>query len=58
MSKDLIRVHEFYKLEQVILCEAAHETSVKHHEELVTNTEEFIESLGVPYRRVINCGGI
>ena len=56
--KGLIRVHEFYKLEQVILCEAAHETSVKHHEELVTNTEEFIESLGVPYRRVINCGGI
>jgi seryl-tRNA synthetase len=55
--KGLIRVHEFYKLEQVILCEANHETSVKHHEELVTNTEEFIESLGIPYHRVINCGG-
>ncbi len=55
--KGLIRVHEFYKLEQVILCEANHETSVKFHEEITRNSEEFIESLGIPYRRVINCGG-
>jgi len=55
--KGLIRVHEFYKLEQVILCEANHETSVKLHEEINRNTEEFIESLGIPYRTVINCGG-
>lgn len=55
--KGLIRVHEFYKLEQVILCEANHETSVKFHEELTLNTEEFIESLGIPYHRVLNCGG-
>jgi seryl-tRNA synthetase len=56
-TKGLIRVHEFYKLEQVILCEASHETSVKLHEELNRNTEEFIESLGIPYHTVINCGG-
>ena len=55
--KGLIRVHEFYKLEQVVLCEASHETSVKLHEELNKNTEEFIESLNIPYRTVINCGG-
>ena len=55
--KGLIRVHEFYKFEQVVLCEANHETSVKFHEELTRNTEEFIESLGIPYRRVVNCGG-
>ena len=54
--KGLIRVHEFYKLEQVILCEANHETSVRFHEEINRNTEEFIESLGIPYRTVINCG--
>ena len=54
--KGLIRVHEFYKLEQVILCEASHETSVKLHEEINRNTEEFIESLGIPYRTVTNCG--
>jgi len=55
--KGLIRVHEFFKLEQVILCEANHETSVKFHDEINRNTEEFIESLGIPYRTVINCGG-
>jgi seryl-tRNA synthetase len=53
----LIRLQEFYKLEQVVLCEANHETSVKIHEELNRNTEEFIESLKIPYHTVINCGG-
>lgn len=56
-TKGLIRVHEFYKLEQVMLCEASHEESVKYHEWLNRNTEEFIESLGIPYRTVMNCGG-
>ena len=55
--KGLIRVHEFYKFEQVVLCEANHEVSVKFHEELTKNTEDFIESLGIPYHRVVNCGG-
>jgi seryl-tRNA synthetase len=54
--KGLIRVHEFYKWEQVILCEASHEQSVKWHEWLNRNTEEFIETLGIPYRTVLNCG--
>ncbi len=56
-TRGLIRVHEFYKLEQVILCEASHEESVKWHEWINRNTEEFIESLGIPYRTVLNCGG-
>jgi seryl-tRNA synthetase len=55
-TSGLIRVHEFYKLEQLILCEASHETSVAFHDELNRNTEEFIESLGIPYHTVINCG--
>lgn len=55
--KGLIRVHEFYKFEQVIICEANHQTSVNFHEEINKNTEEFIESLGIPYHTVINCGG-
>lgn len=55
--KGLIRVHEFYKFEQVILCEASHATSVAFHEELNRNTEEFIESLNIPYHTVLNCGG-
>lgn len=55
--KGLIRVHEFQKFEQVVLCEASHEVSVRTHEELRRNTEEFIESLAIPYRTVVNCGG-
>lgn len=54
--KGLIRVHEFFKVEQVVLCEASHTESVKYHEELNRNTEEFIESLKIPYRTVLNCG--
>ena len=55
--KGLIRVHEFFKLEQLILCEANHEQSVKYHEELNRNTEEFIESLGIPYQQLEICTG-
>ena len=55
--KGLIRVHEFYKWEQVVLCEANHQTSVRLHEEINRNTEEFIESLQIPYHTVVNCGG-
>ena len=56
-TKGLIRVHEFQKWEQVVLCEASHEQSVHYHEWINRNTEEFIESLGIPYRTVLNCGG-
>ena len=56
-TKGLIRVHEFYKLEQLILCEASHEESVKFHEEINRNFEEFMESLEIPYRRLEICGG-
>lgn len=56
-TRGLIRVHEFYKVEQVMLIEASHEKSVEFHEFLNRNTEEFIESLGIPYHTVVNCGG-
>lgn len=56
-TKGILRVHEFYKYEQVILCEAAHVESVKHHEEIQRNTEEIMEALGIPYHVVVNCGG-
>jgi seryl-tRNA synthetase len=55
--KGLYRVHEFMKLEQVILCEASHEESVKHHEELLKNAEELLQTLKLPYHVVVNCGG-
>lgn len=56
-TKGLVRVHEFHKVEQVIICEADHEESVKYHEELLANTEEIMKDLGIPYRVVVNAGG-
>ncbi len=55
--RGLIRVHEFYKWEQVVLSKADHAESVRLHEWLNRNTEEFIELLGIPYHTVANCGG-
>ena len=56
-TKGIMRVHEFFKFEQVILCEASHEESVKLHEELTHNAEELLQRLNIPYHVVLNCGG-
>lgn len=56
-TKGLMRVHEFLKLEQVVLCEANHEESVRLHEEITNNSEKIMQALGIPYRVVINSGG-
>ncbi|MCD5389844.1 MAG: serine--tRNA ligase [Candidatus Pacebacteria bacterium] len=56
-TRGLIRVHEFYKWEQLMLCEASHQKSVEYHDWLNRNTEEFIESMNIPYQTVLNCGG-
>lgn len=56
-EKGIFRVHEFVKYEQVVLCEANHEESVKHHEELTENSEKLLQELKLPYHVVLNCGG-
>lgn len=56
-TRGILRVHEFYKFEQVVFCEASHEESVKHHEAIQANTEELTQALGLPYHVVANCGG-
>lgn len=56
-TKGLIRLHEFFKVEQVIISEASHEESVRLHEELLENAEEIMQAMNIPYRVVINCGG-
>ncbi len=55
--KGFFRVHEFYKLEQVVLCEANHEESTRLHEEITKNVEDLLVALGLPYHVVANCGG-
>ena len=56
-TKGIFRIHEFVKYEQVVLCEASHEESVKYHEELTANSEALLQELKLPYRVVVNCGG-
>ncbi len=56
-TKGLMRVHEFFKFEQVVLCEASHQESIRLHEELTANAEELLQALQLPYRVVVNCGG-
>ena len=56
-TKGLIRVHEFFKLEQLIICKADHSESEKLHEEINRNFEEFLESLDLPYHRLLICTG-
>lgn len=56
-EKGVFRVHEFEKYEQVVLCEASHEESVRLHEELTENAEKLLQELGLHYHVVVNCGG-
>jgi seryl-tRNA synthetase len=56
-AKGLYRLHEFMKVEQVILCRAEHAESVRWHEELTKNAEELMQKLELPYRVVAVCGG-
>lgn len=55
-EKGVFRVHEFVKYEQVVLCEASHEESVRHHEELTKNSEDLLQELKLAYHVVLNCG--
>ncbi|KKR23634.1 MAG: Seryl-tRNA synthetase [Candidatus Daviesbacteria bacterium GW2011_GWB1_39_5] len=52
-TKGLYRVHEFYKVEQVILCESDEQQSLGFFEELQENSEELLRKLGLPYQVVV-----
>ncbi len=54
-TKGIFRVHQFNKVEQVIICKP--EDSWKLHEELLKNTEDLFQALEIPYRVVNICTG-
>ncbi|MFN4212988.1 MAG: serine--tRNA ligase, partial [Microgenomates group bacterium] len=56
-TKGLYRLHEFWKVEQVIIAENDLAKARVYHEELQRNCEEVLEELELPYRRVILCTG-
>jgi seryl-tRNA synthetase len=51
------RIHQFYKVEQVIICKADAAESEKLHAELLKNSEDFMQMLELPYRIVDVCTG-
>jgi seryl-tRNA synthetase len=53
----LYRVHQFYKVEQVIISKADENISNELHNELLKNSEDFVAALGIPYRVVAVCTG-
>ena len=52
-TRGLYRLHEFWKVEQVIIAKNDLEEAKKLHEELQRNSEEILEELELPYQRVI-----
>ncbi|MBK8976838.1 MAG: serine--tRNA ligase [Planctomycetes bacterium] len=56
-TKGLYRVHQFQKVEQVIIDVADEGRSRAHHEAIVRNAEEVLQMLELPYRVVNVCGG-
>jgi seryl-tRNA synthetase len=56
-TKGFYRVHEFMKVEQVILCKADIEESVRLQDEMVKNTTELYEDFNLPYRILQICTG-
>jgi seryl-tRNA synthetase len=53
----LYRIHQFDKIEQVIICENSVEESNKFHEEILANSEAVMKALELPYRVVNVCTG-
>ncbi len=53
----LYRIHQFDKVEQVVICENSAEASAKFHDEILGNAEAIMQALDLPYRVVNVCTG-
>lgn len=51
----IFRVHQFEKLEQFVVCSPRDQESWKALEEIIATSQEFYESLGLPYRTIAIC---
>jgi len=56
-TKGLYRLHEFWKIEQVIVGKNDIDEARKIHEELEQNAEEILQDLKLPYRQLLMCTG-
>ncbi|MFC1738468.1 serine--tRNA ligase [Planctomycetota bacterium] len=53
----LYRIHQFDKVEQVIVCKNSVDESNRYHEEILANAEAVMKALELPYRIVNVCTG-
>lgn len=56
-TRGLYRVHQFQKVEQVIVDVADQKRSIEHHQAIVKNAEDMLQAFELPYRIVAVCGG-
>jgi seryl-tRNA synthetase len=56
-TRGLYRIHQFDKIEQVIICRNDEAESIKWHGEILANSEAVLQGLGLPYRVVNVCSG-
>ncbi|MDP3056975.1 MAG: serine--tRNA ligase [bacterium] len=56
-TKGIYRVHEFMKVEQVVFCKADKKEAEKLQDEMLGISQEILEDLGLPYRKIIICTG-
>jgi seryl-tRNA synthetase len=56
-TRGLYRIHQFQKVEQVVICRADVEESMRWHEAILKNAEELLQALELPYRVVDVCDG-
>jgi len=56
-TKGLYRVHQFTKVEQVVICAPDEAIAEKEHYQLLGNAEAILEKLEIPYRVAIACTG-
>lgn len=56
-TRGLFRVHQFWKVEQVVIDRADEALSLEHHHAILQNSEDLMQDLELPYRVVNVCGG-
>ncbi len=56
-TKGMYRVHEFMKVEQVILCKADAKEAEKLQDEMIGISKEMHQELGLPFRQLAICTG-
>ena len=56
-TSGLYRIHQFDKVEQVIICKNDREESIRRHQEILANSELLLQRLNLPYRVMQCCTG-